>query len=112
MFFQESKSALSVDAVAALKKFDFSLVLQAQLRVKPAGFPVFVAHPGIRADAIEMAAFDHEWPRQYEVGHFGVIKSMTEIPVRHLPFDGAHEAKGFVRGGDFMRPLIEITGAD
>ena len=112
MLLQKLKGTLAVDAVAALKEFDFSSVFQTQLRIKPARLRVFMADPGINADAVKVAPFHHEGPGQYQVGHFGVIKSMAQIPVRHLPFDAAHEAKSFVCGRHLMRPLVEITGAD
>ena len=112
MFVKKLKSAFPIDAVATLKKFDFGSVFQTQLRIKPACLGIFMADPGINADAIKVASFHHEGTGQYQTGHLGVIKSMAQIPVRHLPFDAAHEAERFVRGGHLMRPLIEITGAD
>ena len=112
MLLQKSKRALGVNAVAALKKLNLRSVLQAQLSIKPARLCVFIAHPGINADAIQMTSFDHERSWEDEISHFGVIKRIPEIPVGHLPFDAAHEAKRFVRCGDLMRPLVEITGTD
>src|SRR2546429_9547411 len=112
MFVQKLKGAFPVDAVAALKEFDFGSVFQAQLRIKPARLRVFIADPGINADPVKVAAFYHKGPRQYQVSHLSVIKSMAKVPVGHLPFDAAHETERFVRGGHLMRPLVEITGAD
>ena len=112
MFVKKLKGAFPIDAVATLKKFDFGSVFQTKLRIKPACLGIFMADPGINADAVKMASFHHEGPGQYQVGHLGVIKSMAQIPVGHLPFDAAHEAKRFVRRGHFVRPLVEITRAD
>jgi hypothetical protein len=82
------------------------------LGVEPADFGVFVGDPGIAADAVVVAALDHEGAGEDEVGHFGVVEGVAEVPVGHFPLDGAHEAEGLVGGGDFAGPLVEIAGAD
>ena len=84
---------LTVDAMAALEEFYFRSIGQAELRVEPARFCVFVADPRIHSYPVMMAAFHHERPRKNEIRHFGVIERLPEIPVWHFPLDGAHEAE-------------------
>ena len=96
MFVQEIESPFTVDAVAALKEFDRHSIRHSKLRVEPSDFGEFVSHPLIAADAVMMSSFDHERAREHEVGHFGVIECVPEIPIGHLPFDGSHERKRLV----------------
>lgn len=60
MFAQKLKRSLAVDAVAALKEFDFSLVGQARLRIKPTRLGVFMGHPRIQSDAVEASRLCRE----------------------------------------------------
>ena len=47
MSMQKLERAFAVDAVAALKEFDFGSVGQPELRIKPAGLCIFMADPRI-----------------------------------------------------------------
>ena len=55
VFVQKLKRALAVDAVAALKVFDFGSVSQAELRVKPTGLRVLMTYPRINSNAVKMS---------------------------------------------------------
>ena len=96
MLMQEIECALTINTVTALKKFDVHSVGQSKLRIKPANFGKFMSDPVIAANAIVMSTLDHEWARKNQVGHFCVIKGVTEIPVGHFPFRGPHERERLV----------------
>ena len=59
-----------------------------------------------------MPAFDHEGPRDHQVGHLRIIERLAQVPVRHFPFDGPHEAEGLIRRGHFRGPLVEVARTD
>src|SRR5687767_15946795 len=97
---QERERALAVDAVAALEILDLCSIGQAELRVEELDLAVLVRDPLIAPDQIEMAALDHEWAREDQVGHLGIVEGVTPVPVRHLPLDRAHEAEGLISRGN------------
>src|SRR5262245_41979532 len=59
-----------------------------------------------------MSTLYHEGSRQHQIAHLGVVESLAEVPVRHLPLNCAHETERLVRGRNLARPLVEITRAD
>src|SRR5512138_2949324 len=63
MAMQEIEGADRVHAVAALEELDLGAVGQAELGIEPAHFCVFVGHPRVAPDQVEMSAFDHEGAR-------------------------------------------------
>lgn len=109
---EEIKGALAIDGVAALKELDLGAVGETELSIKMAHFGIFVGDPRVDRNAVVVASLDHEGAGEDEVGHFGVVEGVAEIPVGHFPFDRLHEGAGIVDGGDFAGPLIEIAGTN
>src|SRR5258708_6611086 len=87
---QEFEGADAVDGVWAVEPLDRRAVADAELVIAALHLRVFVADPFVEADAIIVAALDHERPRRDEHGHFRVIGRVREIPFRHLVLPGDH----------------------
>ena len=63
MFAQKVERAFAPHAVAALEKLNLGAVGEAELRIEPANLRVFMRDPLVEANAVEVAALDHERAR-------------------------------------------------
>lgn len=86
---------------------DFQAVL-----VEVEDFGIFVSDHFIGADAVVVAAFDHEGAGSDEVGQFGVVEGVGEVEFVHIVFDGPQVAAVEVEGDTFADPFVEVGGAD
>ena len=76
---------------------------EAEPDVKVPDFGEFVGHPGVRGDAVEVAAFDHERPGRDEGGHFGVVEGIAEVELGHFVFAGVRGRSRASRVVTFFR---------
>src|SRR5205807_2335522 len=112
VLFQKRKCSSAVNLVPASEEFDFRPLRYLQFGVQPAHLGVLIRHPFIKADAVIMAALDHEWPGRDERRHFGVAEGVVHVEVED--FVGVHEqvAGGEVECRRLPREVVEIGGAD
>ena len=61
---QEVERPLGPHAVAPLEELDLGPVGQAELRVQPPHFGVFVGHPVVAPHEVQVPALDHERARE------------------------------------------------
>ena len=113
VFFQEVAGGGEVDFVAAGEELDGGAVgdFQAVL-VEVEDFGIFGGDHVIGADAVVVAAFDHEGSGGDEVGQFGVVEGVAKVEFVHIVFDGPDVAAVEVEGDTFADPLVEVGGAD
>ena len=83
-----------------------------QIGVEQADLGEFVGHPGVGADAVAMAALDHERPRGDQAGHLGIVVGVAQVELEDLVLAGGHVAVGRAGRGVLPDPFVEIGRAD
>lgn len=109
---QERESALAVNFVTAEEKLDLGHFRDLQHAVDVADAGVFMGHPFIEADAVVVAAFNHERPRRDQPRHLGIIIGIAQVKFIHLVLAGEHVAALPEQRDVLPDPLIEVAGAD
>ena len=71
--------------------------------VEPADLGVLVGHPLVDADAVVVAALDHERPRGDQGGHLGVVERVAQVELEHLVLAGEHVAVAEVDAETFFQ---------
>src|SRR5690348_1778454 len=76
---EERERPFRMDLVPAGEELDRRPLGDAQLAVEAADLGVLVGHHLVGADAVVVAALDHERPRRDQAGHLGVVERVAEI---------------------------------
>ena len=74
----------TVDGVRPIEVLDRRPLRDAQLRVAAPHLGVLPGNPVVEADAVVVAALDHEWARCDAHGHLRIIERRAELPLLHL----------------------------
>src|SRR6185436_11218615 len=107
MLVQKRKRAHTVDLVRADEIFDLAAVGHFELDVvDPLDLGVFGGDALIDADAVEVAALDHEGAGGDEGGHLGVVERAPEVPLKDFVLGGPNVAVRGPRGGVLIDPVV------
>jgi hypothetical protein len=109
---QKGEGALAVNLVAPQEEFDFGLLRNLEHAVDIANAGVFMRHPFIQADAIVVAAFDHERPGRDQPRHLCIIIGVGQVEFVHVVLAGEHVAVLPEQRDVFPNPFVEVAGAD
>ena len=113
MFAEEVERADAVDGVGAREEFELTAVADAELGfVEEADLGEFMGDGFVGADAVEVAALDHEGAGGDQSGHLGVVEGGAEVPLEDFVFGGPDVTIRAARGCVFLDPFVEVGGAD